>query len=83
MTFYDLVGMEKTTKYDFIWLENFGQLGNNLYLKQKMLGSALVVSTCYDTTEYFGTRETGRCKGDRASAEPPATSQGHHRRSFP
>jgi hypothetical protein len=48
--------MEKTTKYDFIWLENFWQLGNNLYLKQKMLGSALAVSTCYDTTEYSGTR---------------------------
>ena len=37
VTFYDLVGGKKTTKYDFIWLDKFWYLRNNLYLRQQML----------------------------------------------
>lgn len=44
VTFYDLVGMEKTTKYDFIWLDKLWHLGKNLYLRQqKVMLSAICI----------------------------------------
>ena len=51
MTFYDLVGMEKTTKYDFIWLDKLWHLGKNLEGQSRMDEQELFLKDFIDIVE--------------------------------